>query len=155
VLSLPPNLPAEKLPTLLSSVEALQNVSNVVAIVLGGSYACGLARPDSDIDIGLYYRESSPFSVEEVRAVAERICRGGPAPIVTGTYEWGPWVNGGAWLQTPAGRIDFLYKNLDQVQTVIDEGLRGIWRHDYDQQPPYGFRSIVYLGETWPSTLQH
>jgi hypothetical protein len=31
---------------------------------------------------------------------------------------------------------------------VIEEAQRGIWRHDYDQQPPYGFRSIVYLGET-------
>ncbi len=23
----------------------------------------------------------------------------------------------------------------------------GIWRHDYDQQPPYGFRNVVYFGE--------
>jgi hypothetical protein len=38
-------------------------------------------------------------------------------PVVTGTYEWGPWVNGGAWIQTSAGKVDFLYKNLDQVRT--------------------------------------
>jgi Nucleotidyltransferase domain len=30
----------------------------VVAVVRGGSYAGGLARPDSDIDIGIYYREA-------------------------------------------------------------------------------------------------
>ena len=63
-------------------------------------------------------------------------------------YEWGPWVNGGAWIQSPAGKVDFLYRNLEQVQTVIEEGHRGVWRHDYDQQPPYGFRSVVYFGET-------
>jgi hypothetical protein len=148
VLNWPFNLPAEKLQMLHSAVEALQSLSNVVAIVLGGSYACGFARPDSDIDIGLYYRETSPLSVDEVRSVAERICTAGSMPIVTGTYEWGSWVNGGAWIHTSVGKVDFLYKNLDQVRTVIEEAWRGIWRHDYDQQPPYGFRSVVYLGET-------
>ena len=37
--------------------EGLRNVPNVIAVVLGGSYARGFARPDSDIDIGIYYRE--------------------------------------------------------------------------------------------------
>jgi hypothetical protein len=96
----------------------------------------------------VYYRERSPFSVDEVRFAAQKICTAGSVPVVTGTYEWGPWVNGGAWIQTPSGKVDFLYKNLDQVHTVIEEAQRGIWRHDYDQQPPYGFRSIVFLGET-------
>jgi hypothetical protein len=45
--------------------------------------------------------------------------------------------------------VDFLYRNLDQVRTVIEEGRKGIWRHDYDQQPPYGFRSVVYFGESF------
>src|SRR2546430_15729780 len=45
-------------------------------------------------------------------------------------------------------RSDFLYRNLDQVQRVIQEARKGITRHDYDQQPTYGFRSVVYLAET-------
>jgi predicted nucleotidyltransferase len=149
VLNFPLSLPAEKLRTLNAIAEALQNVSNVVAVVLGGSYARGLARPDSDIDISIYYREASPFSVAQVRSVAERFCTVGSVPIVTGTYEWGVWVNGGAWIQTPVGKVDFLYRNLDQVHRVIEEGRQGIWQHDYDQQPPYGFRSVVYFGETF------
>ena len=148
MLDTPLNLPAEKLGTLHSAVEALKDVQNVVAVVLGGSYACGFARPDSDVDIGVYYRERSPFSVDELRLVAHKLCSAGSAPVVTRTYEWGPWVNGGAWIQTPTGKVDFLYKNLDQVQSVIEEALRGIWQHDYDQQPPYGFRSVAFLGET-------
>lgn len=138
----------DKRRTLNAISEALQNVSNVVAVVLGGSYARGFARADSDIDIGIYYRPASPFSVDRVRSVAERICTADSVPIVTGTYEWGQWVNGGAWIQTPVGKVDFLYRNLDQVQGIINEGRRGVWRHDYDQQPPYGFRSVVYFGET-------
>ena len=132
-------MPAEKRQSLDRIVEALQAIPNMVATVLGGSYAGGLARPDSDIDIGLYYREASPFSVERVRSVAEGACVPGTTPVVTDFYGWGPWVNGGAWIQTPTGKVDFLYRNLDQVQRVIDEGLRGISRHDYDQQPPFGF----------------
>lgn len=31
---------------------------------------------------------------------------------------------------------------------LLRKAQRGIWHHDYDQQPPYGFRSIVFLGET-------
>lgn len=108
-----------------------------------------MARPDSDVDIGIYYREASPFSVAQVRSVAERFCTVGSVPVVTGTYECGLWVNGGAWIRTPVGEVDFLYRNLDRAQKVVEEGRRGIWRHDYDQQPPYGFRSVVYFGETF------
>jgi predicted nucleotidyltransferase len=148
------NMPAEKLQTLNKIVEALKNVSNVVSIVLGGSYACGLGRPDSDIDIGIYYREAAPLAVDEIRSIAERISSPGSPPTVTGLYRWGPWVNGGAWIETPACEVDFVYRNLDQVQTVLDEGRQGIWRHDYDQQPPYGFRSVVYFGETFRFTTR-
>jgi len=64
-------------------------------------------------------------------------------------YGWGPWVNGGAWIETPTGKVDFLYRNLEQVHAVIEEGRRGEWRRDYDQQPPYGFHSVVYFGESY------
>jgi uncharacterized protein DUF4037/nucleotidyltransferase-like protein len=141
-------MPAGKARMLNDIVARVRSVPNVVAVVLGGSFAQGLARSESDIDVGLYYREASPFSIDHLRSVAESICLPGSIPTVTNFYEWGPWVNGGAWIQTPAGKVDFLYRNLDQVETVIEEGFRGVWRYDYDQQPPYGFRSVVYFGET-------
>jgi len=140
MLNVPLNMPADKLGMLRAIAEALQNVPNVVAVVLGGSHAGGLARPDSDID----YREAAPFSIEHVRSVAGSISTAGTVPTVTEMNGWGPWVNGGAWIQTPVGKVDFLYRILDQVQGVVEEGRQGIWRHDYDQQPPYGFRSVVY-----------
>ena len=142
------NMPADKLGALNAIADALENVTNIVAVVLGGSYARGFARPDSDIDIGIYYRQASPFPVDQVRSIAKRMSTAGSVPIVTEMYEWGPWVNGGAWIHTPGGKVDILYRNLHQVQQVIEEGRQGIWRHDYDQQPPYGFRSVVYFGET-------
>jgi hypothetical protein len=141
-------MPAEKREMVSAIVGVLQRIENVIAVVLGGSYASGFARPDSDIDIGIYYREAAPFSVDQIRTAAEKISAAGSGPIVTELYGWGPWVNGGAWIQTPAGEVDFVYRNLNQVQTVIHDGQQGNWRHDYDQQPPYGFRSVVYFGET-------
>jgi hypothetical protein len=95
-------MPAEKLQWLDAIVEQPRRIPGMVAVVLGGSYASGFARPDSDIDIGLYYREASPVSDARVRLTAESICVTGSAPVVTEFYGWGPWVNGGAWIQTPS-----------------------------------------------------
>ncbi|MBY0504840.1 MAG: nucleotidyltransferase domain-containing protein [Bryobacteraceae bacterium] len=141
-------MPQEKEEVLYAAVQALQGVSNVVAIVLGGSYARGVAVASSDLDIGIYYRAAAPLAVPEVRRVAEAIRTPGSIPVVTDLYGWGPWVNGGAWIQTPATKVDLVYRNLDQVQAVIAEGRLGVCRHDYDQQPPFGFRSVIYFGET-------
>ncbi len=141
-------LPAEKQRVLDQAIDALRGAGNVAALVLGGSYARGLGREGSDVDIGVYYREAAPLDVPGVRQAARRICSPGSEPVVTELYGWGPWVNGGAWIQTPAAKVDLIYRNLEQVDAVIEEGRRGVWRHDFDQQPPYGFRSIVYFAET-------
>ena len=142
------NLPPEKqhlLDTLLTHLAAIPGMQ---AVVLGGSYARGTARPGSDLDVGLYYAESAPFRIDDVRAAAAAISNAGP-PDVTGFYGWGPWVNGGAWVHTAAGKVDFLYRNLDQVQRAIDDAVkRGVTHHDYAQQPAFGFYSVIYLAET-------
>lgn len=139
-------LPKEKAPLLMEVVHCLEEIPGVLAVVLGGSYARGVAHERSDLDLGLYYRPGSAFQIEEIRRVAEQFALG--STVVSGFYEWGPWVNGGAWINTQAGKVDFLYRNLDQVEHVIADAQRGITEHDYDQQPPYGFRSVIYLAET-------
>ena len=58
--------------------------------------------PIPTLTFGLYYREASPVSLDRVRLTAESICVTGSAPVVTEFYGWGPWVNGGAWIQTPS-----------------------------------------------------
>ncbi|MEZ4660609.1 MAG: nucleotidyltransferase domain-containing protein [Caldilineaceae bacterium] len=130
-----------------SLVAQLSQIPGMVAVVLGGSYASGTQHARSDMDIGLYYDEASPFAVADIRRVAEEIAVDG-APTVTQFYEWGAWVNGGAWIETPVGKVDFLYRNLEQVQRTISEARQGIVHHDYDQQPTYGFYSVIYLAET-------
>ena len=38
---------------------------------------------------------------------------------LAGYYQWDPWVNGGAWIETPVGKLDVLYWNIEQVRRVI------------------------------------
>jgi Domain of unknown function (DUF4037) len=40
-----------------------------------------------------------------------------------------------------------LYRDLDQLEITVREARSGVWRHDFEQQPPFGFRSVIYLGE--------
>jgi predicted nucleotidyltransferase len=126
--------------------DELAALPGMVAVALGGSHARGTARPDSDVDLGLYYRERAPFAVASVRALARRLSDS-PDPTVTDFYGWGPWVNGGAWLTVEGQRIDFLYRNVDQVRRTIAECQAGESKADYHQQATYGFHSQIYLGE--------
>jgi predicted nucleotidyltransferase len=142
-----PNLPEQKQLSLAWLVEQLSRITGISAIVLGGSYASGTHHEASDIDIGLYYFEAKPFSIADIRRIAEEVSVTGMA-TVTEFYEWGAWVNGGAWIHTPQGKVDFLYRNVDQIQKTITEARQGISHHDYDQQPTYGFYSVIYLAET-------
>jgi hypothetical protein len=141
------NIPEPERLLLELLVGRLSGISGMAAVVLGGSYASGTQHDTSDLDIGLYYREAAPFSISDIRRVADGVSAKGPA-TVTDFYEWGAWVNGGAWIFTSQGKVDFLYRNLDQVERTIADANRGVVYHDYGQQPAYGFSSVIYLAET-------
>lgn len=128
-------------------VDRLKSVHGLRAIVLGGSYASGSHRPDSDIDIGLYYDENQPLDIEHIRSIAS-LLNDAPNPTVTDLGGWGTWVNGGAWLTIQGQHVDFLYRNIGFVSSTIDDCNRGIIRSDYWQQPAYGFHSFMYCTET-------
>ncbi|VTP92937.1 Nucleotidyltransferase domain [Sphingobacterium daejeonense] len=139
-------IPPQKQKTLDLIIADLQQVSNVSAIVLGGSYATGRANAESDIDLGIYYHESHPFAIEDMQKIAQKYDIQ-QNPTVTDFYQWGPWVNGGAWIHTESGKVDFLYRNINQVRRTIQESVEGKWENHFEQQPPYGFSSIFYLAE--------
>ena len=133
-------------------VDALIPIDGLQALVLGGSQASGTQRPDSDIDVGIYYSEKAPLDIYHLRKIAADL-NDFPDPEVTELGGWGLWVNGGAWLTIKGQRVDFLYRNIDLVSTVIDDCNRGEIRIDYLQQPPYGFYSYIYCAETEQSKI--
>src|SRR5581483_9895755 len=129
-------------------IHRLKDVHGLKAIVLGGSYASGAQRPDSDIDIGLYYYEKLPLDITHIRSIAFSL-NDSPNPVVTDLGGWGTWVNGGAWLTIQGQHVDFLYRNIDFVTSTIDDCNAGNIRSDYWQQPAYGFHSFMYCTETF------
>jgi len=142
-----PALPEGKRHLLQQLVAQLQVIPGVAAIVLGGSYAAGTQHAASDLDVGIYYWEAAPFAITSIKEVAASLSVQG-TPTVTDFYGWGAWVNGGAWIHTAQGKVDFLYRNLDQIQRTITDTRQGITHHDYNQQPTHGFYSVIYLAET-------
>ena len=139
-------LPKEKQVVLEKFVTKLSTVPNIIAIVLGGSYARGTQHETSDLDLGLLYSETNPFDIEVIRHVANGLGVQGP-PTVSDFYGWGPWVNGGAWVHTEAGRVDLIYRNMEQLERTIADARRGIVYQDYSQQATFGFYSVAYLEE--------
>jgi predicted nucleotidyltransferase len=145
--ALPSALAPKKRELVQAAVDALRSVRGVRALVLGGSYARGTDRADSDLDLGVYYSEAVPFSVEDIRQIAKRLS-GNENFVVTDFYEWGPWVNGGAWIPADVCKLDLLYRNIEHVERTIAQAAQGVTHHDYDQQPMSGFYSVIYLAET-------
>ena len=77
---------------------ALARLPGVEAVALGGSRAQGTARPDSDWDLAVYYREG--FDPASLRAL------GWPG-TVSELGGWGGGVfNGGGWLEVDGRRVD-------------------------------------------------
>src|SRR5262245_5626754 len=98
----------------------LSRIPGVTAVVLGGSFARGRATHDSDIDLGLLYRDAEPIALDALRTLASEV-NDTPRPVVTEPYQWGRWVNGGAWLTVKGQRVDFLYRSVDHLDRTIAE----------------------------------
>ncbi|WP_438024057.1 nucleotidyltransferase domain-containing protein [Sorangium sp. So ce233] len=141
----------------------LGTIPGVAAVVLGGSRSRGEAHADSDIDLGIYYEPERPPDLEALRALARELCASGPAqgvaPLakelhgsvpedaVTPLGAWGPWINGGAWLEIEGRRVDWLYRDLARVRRVIEACRAGQVTCDYQPGHPHGFLDAIYLAE--------
>ncbi len=123
--------------------ERLTQVGGVVGVVLGGSRARGEHVPESDVDLGLYYRP--PLDVAAMGAAAREVA--GPASTVTQPGEWGPWVDGGAWLQVDGTAVDWLYRDLERVRTSWRYALQGRSRFHAQVGHPLGVPDFAYAGE--------
>jgi predicted nucleotidyltransferase len=125
----------------------LGEIEGVVAVALGGSWAREEADLDSDVDLGIYYRNEHRPSIEELQRLAEELDDRHPPDAVTDFGEWGPWVNGGAWLSIEGRRVDWLYRDLDLVKRTIGECRTGRPSIYYQPGHPHGFHTHIYMGE--------
>jgi predicted nucleotidyltransferase len=112
----------QALPEHVASLAAeIAGVPAVIAVVLGGSRATATHRPDSDWDLGVYYRAAQPLDPVDVRRL-------GHAGYVSELGEWGPIVHGGAWLTVEGTPVDVLFRNLDVVEVGCGTRSTGVSR---------------------------
>jgi hypothetical protein len=127
-------------------VRAFGGVPGIRAIVLGGSRARGEATAQSDYDLGLYYEADHPIDTGRL-AKAAMLLPGAASSSVTAIGDWGPWINGGAWLTVGGHRVDLLYRELDKVRAVIEACRAGRIERVYQPGHPHAFVSAIYMGE--------
>jgi len=123
--------------------ERLVAVGGVVAVLLGGSRARGEHHPDSDVDLGVYYRP--PLDVAGLGALAREVA--GPSATVTRPGDWGPWVDGGAWLRIDGVAVDWIYRDVDRVQTAWRHAQEGRVAWQVQTGHPLGVLDVWYAGE--------
>ncbi len=121
--------------------ERLAQVRGVVGVLLGGSRARGEHRPESDWDLGVYYRHDLDLDLAALRALA------GPGVDVVGPGGWGPWVDGGAWLRIDGVAVDWILRDLDRVEQVWADCREGRYEVGVQAGHPLGFWSPCYAGE--------
>jgi Nucleotidyltransferase domain len=121
----------------------LTEVPGISAVALGGSRARGEHTATSDVDLGLYYRP--PLDVRALEALAKQIA--GADARVTAPGEWGPWVDGGAWLCIEGTAVDWLYRDLDRVRRSVRDAQEGRFAWHFQVGHPLGVPDFLYAGE--------
>ena len=123
--------------------QRIGRVDGVVGVTLGGSRARGTHLESSDFDLGLYYRR--PLDLEALRSLARSVA--GPAAVLTDLGGWGPWVDGGGWLEIDSAPVDWLYRDLDRVQDEWQQAQDGRVHFHGQTGHPLGFPGFAYPGE--------
>jgi hypothetical protein len=121
----------------------LTDVPGVIAVLLGGSRARGTHTPESDTDLGLYYR--APLDIGTLNDLARDVA--GPAAQVTAPGEWGPWVDGGGWLTVDGSAVDWIYRDVGRVERAWSDAEQGRYAFHVQAGHPLGVPDFAYPGE--------
>lgn len=123
--------------------ERLSAVGGVIGVLLGGSRGRGEHSPESDFDLGLYYR--SPLDINGLRALAREVS--GPDATLTDPGQWGPWVDGGGWLTIDGQPVDWIYRDLNRVERAWEDAQAGLFYFHGQVGHPLGVPDFAYPGE--------
>lgn len=136
-------------------VGGLAGVPGIAAVAVGGSWARGERDLLSDVDLGLYYDPARPPAIPRLRSLARGLEGRGRTPAVTALGGWGPWIDGGAWLEIEGRRVDWIYRDLRRVERAITDASRGMISSHYQPGHPHAFHNYIYVGEAHYSVILH
>lgn len=128
-------------------VSDLSVVFGVDAVVLGGSRARGVHTAHSDVDIGVYYGAQVELDMVHLDAVATHHDDAHRTHLVAGPGGWGPWVNGGAWLEFAGVHVDLILRDTERVRQVIAACVAGEFSSHYQPGHPHAYHNAMYMGE--------
>lgn len=128
-------------------VDSLQSIKGIISITLGGSRARGNHTNKSDVDLGIYYNPENPPDLIALNHLASELDDNHRLNLITAIGGWGKWINGGGWLKVEGVPVDFLYRDLVKVNSIIDDCHAGQITIDYQPGHPHGFVSSIYMGE--------
>lgn len=133
--------------------ERLAGVKGVAGLALGGSRARGPAAPGADVDVGIYYRGESAPDPYDLRAAASDLDDRGEPDGFGSFGEWGPWINGGAWLRVGGLKTDLLFREIERVEEVLDDCEAGRLVTTYQPGHPHCFVNHIYAGEVHDNVI--
>lgn len=128
-------------------VESISTVQGVMAIALGGSLSRGEADKQSDIDIGVYY-DAGMLDITALAECLKELDEGHKDNLLNLPGQWGPWINGGAWITFNGMPVDILLRDIKRVETVLKDCIEGNITIDYQSGHPFGFINTIYAAET-------
>lgn len=128
-------------------VESLSKVRGVKALALGGSQSLNEANEHSDFDIGLYYNTNN-LDLVALEKSLKALDDGRGENLFNPPGQWGPWINGGAWLTVDSVPVDILLRDLQTVKNVVEDCIEGKITIDYQCGHPFGFVNAIYAAET-------
>ncbi|NLP84557.1 nucleotidyltransferase domain-containing protein [Microbacterium sp. CFH 90308] len=124
--------------------EELVAVRGVRAVALGGSRARGAHRPDSDVDLGVYY-DRELLDVDALAVLAHRWV--GRRVEIAPPGGWGPWVDGGGWLSVEGTDVDWILRDIGRVREQCHRARAGEFGFFAQPGHPLGFLDVAYAGE--------
>lgn len=128
-------------------VDVLSTVKGIKAIAIGGSQSRGEADEQSDYDIGVYY-DAALLDTAALEQCVNKLDDGHGENLLNLPGQWGPWINGGAWITFEGMPVDILLRNAKRVEAVLQDCIKG--KITIDDQPghPFGFVNTIYAAET-------
>jgi len=114
--------------------DRLTTVEGVVGVVLGGSRARGDHTPDSDVDLGIYYR--GDLDIAGLGALARDVA-GGAWLVIRGHHA----------LAREDVHVDWLYRDVERVREAWARAHRGAYDWNAQAGHPLGVPDFAYVGE--------